>query len=737
MTLKLIFTLLIQGYSVLGISGDGPEGSEGKPTTRTYNVRFEMPAENDISEAKVREVLENPERYQEKVKDISVLRSAGVMTAEMAKFYFVVAGMNFTKCYYESDSTICNQFIESMKDPVGHIGFAIFMKANHLTVDLAQMKALKGRITPGMAGYLGLAAGMMAQTVFTDIYYHPTVKAYFDTFNIKNEKARNKAKKAAMNAMWKSFTEGSGQYFFDKIPHVAGLLGAAYLSHKTVQLLGKVLNFGGSRVVHFGHNSKKTASVIRFGKNLKNHYKLAKTGIKYVWNGTKMVRINPVVAIGSYVVETAIFLAWAPVVEDFLVGHWDRNFAINKVIDTKKALSKAVIWQKSDKVLEKAAKEFAHAMDEYRGTILHSANLTKMNYLNAIYKTTEDLNRINFYYGWLIDGMDREDESFVQNSYKFHKDNIIHEINETSDMAEAFFCGKSPKNAVFRELESHGFPLPSSYSFDYTPAEGNETHFEVMEKNRPTSTYPTGIVVKPFKVIHYNDLCDSDIKDLDGTPVNLWTTGNYDKVICPVDYDYTNKIAKWKPTKMHRLYCQLDLQHARAFVLRTGMYKGRYVREEIEETSYDVLGEIYEKVESQRDLIVLKYEKKLRTTLLKALIGKEIIVEDDERVYSQGPVQEAYWGARGRFKLGVIPSLEKEIRVYAVMRDQVRIPRISNILNKKILETAYKLKAAKDLKNYTLLPYKKRVRKNHQRALVNATEDWQKVAEMIRSFVIN
>ena len=34
------------------------------------------------------------------------------------------------------------------------------------------------------------------------------------------------------------------------------------------------------------------------------------------------------------------------------------------------------------------------------------------------------------------------------------------------------------------------------------------------------------------------------------------------------------------------------------------------------------------------------------------------------------------------------------------MRDQVRIPRIS-ILNKKILETAHKLKAAKELKNYT------------------------------------
>ena len=88
--------------------------------------------------------------------------------------------------------------------------------------------------------------------------------------------------------------------------------------------------------------------------NLKNHYKLAKTGIKYVWNGTKMVRINPVVAIGSYVVETAIFLAWVPVVEDFLVGPLTETLPLTKLL-TSKALSKAVIWQKSDSILEKAA----------------------------------------------------------------------------------------------------------------------------------------------------------------------------------------------------------------------------------------------------------------------------------------------------------------------------------------------------------------------------------------------
>ena len=96
--------------------------------------------------------------------------------------------------------------------------------------------------------------------------------------------------------------------------------------------------------------------------------------------------------------------------------------------------------------------------------------------------------------------------------------------------------------------------------------------------------------------------------------------------------------------------------HVRAHILRSGFYDGQYVREELEEHSMDVIGKIYEKVESQRDLIVLKYEKKLRHSLLTALTGKDVDIDENEQVTISGGVEEAYWGARGSFKLGVIPS---------------------------------------------------------------------------------
>ena len=71
----------------------------------------------------------------------------------------------------QSDGTLCDTFVESLKDPISHIGFAIFMKSNHMTMEMVQIIS-RGKITPGIAGYLGLASGMMAQSIFHDLYYH-------------------------------------------------------------------------------------------------------------------------------------------------------------------------------------------------------------------------------------------------------------------------------------------------------------------------------------------------------------------------------------------------------------------------------------------------------------------------------------------------------------------------------------------------------------------------------------
>ena len=102
-----------------------------------------------------------------------------------------------------------------------------------------------------------------------------------------------------------------------------------------------------------------------------------------------------------------------------------------------------------------------------------------------------------------------------------------------------------------------------------------------------------------------------------------------------------------------------------------------------------------------------------------------------------GSVDEAYWGARGSFKLGVIPSLEKEIRYYGVLKRTTGNPRIEELMNKYILQTTYKLKAAKELLIIRFNHMKEEYVRTVIVQMLIAMKIGEKVAAMIRSFVIN
>ena len=89
-------------------------------------------------EAKAHEMAlkaaQNPQAFHDGIKDITAIGPWGAMTLEMAKFYYAVAAVEFTHCIMQGDGTLCDAFVESLKDPVSHIGFAIFMKSNHMTM---------------------------------------------------------------------------------------------------------------------------------------------------------------------------------------------------------------------------------------------------------------------------------------------------------------------------------------------------------------------------------------------------------------------------------------------------------------------------------------------------------------------------------------------------------------------------------------------------------------------------
>ena len=97
-----------------------------------------------------------------------------------------------------------------------------------------------------------------------------------------------------------------------------GKFGKVITRFKTDSTTGKVL-------MEISDDMKKTrslrASSSRVAFKWVNNLKQSK---KYK-NAARILRLNPVVALGSYVVETVVFLMWAPIVEDFIVKKWDQS----------------------------------------------------------------------------------------------------------------------------------------------------------------------------------------------------------------------------------------------------------------------------------------------------------------------------------------------------------------------------------------------------------------------------
>ncbi|MBT6324969.1 MAG: hypothetical protein HOJ35_03305 [Bdellovibrionales bacterium] len=680
-----------------------------------------------VAEQQARKAVHDPEGFHNGIEDITHMNQFGAMTAEMAKFYWAVAALEFTHCFIGDDSTGCTQFIESLKDPVGHIGFALFMKTNKMTVDLSHM-ITRGKINPGMASYLGLATGMMAQSVFQDIYYHPIVKELFATSSIKDDDLRVKTRKEVLNKLWKHFRSNAGSYLFNKIPNVMGLLGAAYLSHKTVQALGHIFTKS-ERLVQFAFKPQTAETIIKFGKTLHKHRRFARSGLKFFWQGSKLVRVHPVVALGSYLVETVIFLVWAPIVEEFLVRHWDRYHATNKIEEAKENLDKAIRRGAPSHIIKMHTKSLAKGFDEYRKSIMHKAEMTKMRHMVSIQSVDAELQKKVMYYEWLASGMDMESDLYKLNELDFHDGRLIQGINEAASYAEDFFCGKSAKDAVSRSVDISGIPMPFTWDYDYN-FDKNRTYYENMRSNDGMVS-PTGVSISSFKAYHIDGLCDRDIRLLNPGK----SLGNYDKIVCPLDYDYTNHRVVWRKNITHTLFCKVDQSNARQKILSSGRLKGENIRDDIDFELNDMLGEIMEKVWSQRDLMIMRYERVIRKDLAEALTGKSAVLKYDDSLYVTGSAETTYFWS-GSIPLGYIPHLEYEMSLWVdYMTGNQSARPYYQVFREKLRETSKKKSTASDLLKYTKKSYSQRVRNVNMFQEV-PKEDWQKIIMQLREFVI-
>ena len=666
---------------------------------------------DDFSEETMRDAFDPTNQPEEKPKTLS--QKAGVITGEMAKFYMVVAGMEFTKCMYENNATLCDRFIESLKDPAGHVGFALFMMANKRVVDFARMKG----INPVFGNYLGLSAGMMANTVFIDLYNNELIKNYFKTFSISDDKQREIKRKEAFNAMYNGFKNGSLTYLFNKIPDVASLLGSAYLSGLTTKVLGKTLDLAGHNLVRFGFDQGTLKPVLKYGRKLRKQVQIARTGFKYAYQGGKLVRLNPVVKIGAYVVETSLFLAYNHLLQDIALKHWDRRNVIMELQKSARSFEELLTDGGDSKELKKRARKLFDNFDDWRNAVLYHAHKKRAEHVNAFAAADKKYNDIYNFYDWMVNdqanyGLKRwtqNQDGFRPLSNGSRQSDIIARLS-LDKMANKFFCtGVSVKKAFSRKVARWGIPSPFRKNFVMKPdPKGNTeyTHYDRVKDHK--SKYElVSYEISPIKVMSLPGICESDIRLPNGKKLGYFDTGRYKKVRCPIDFDFRNRRIIKRPRVMSRTFCNIRLNKARISIFRTRKYGDEDIYSELDKNFNKKMNELEEPHGLLRNILAVKYEKQLRKVVLEGLTGREVEIKSDDTISYEGEddwqweVPTAYWGVFGNLKLGYIPSLHMEKNFWMNYVFLARDKASKDIVYEMMDRVAIKLKDAKKLEKYT------------------------------------
>lgn len=98
-------------------------------------------------------------------------------------FFIVLAELGYQ---YPHDPLAYERFIDSLKDPAAHVGFAAFMATNHeLSFYLSQI--MKGKISRHFIPYIGMSAGMIVSSVINEMWHdkdvHRCAKSFFKDIN--------------------------------------------------------------------------------------------------------------------------------------------------------------------------------------------------------------------------------------------------------------------------------------------------------------------------------------------------------------------------------------------------------------------------------------------------------------------------------------------------------------------------------------------------------------------------
>lgn len=200
------------------------------------NVNVEIPA-IDVAEV----LAQNPETLKYKLRKplAGVTHFATQSALFNIPFFFVTVAM--VGLDSPRDPLALDRFIESLKDPAFHMGFGIFSLTNH-HVAVGMQNIIKNPGLRFLIGPVGMAAGMVAQTVFSDLWSDKNLRGC--ARSIYAPAAENSE---SCNKFWNDWilTNKISQY----TPAVMGLLSTAFAAGLLQKYGGAALNKASQAVV--------------------------------------------------------------------------------------------------------------------------------------------------------------------------------------------------------------------------------------------------------------------------------------------------------------------------------------------------------------------------------------------------------------------------------------------------------------------------------------------------------
>lgn len=619
---------------------------------------------------------------------------------EMAQFYLAMGISEYWHCSQNDNPLSCSEYLEMLSDPISHLGFTFFMMASRKVTTLG----LQSKITAPLASYLGLASGMLVQTVFEEIYRHPDMQDFLHSRYIPDPIERSERRNKAISSLYDK-TFGDKKWYVEKIPLISSLLLAAGFSPLIVKsaytinkagysLLKKVIGAEKFQKLDQFFN-KQSKGLSRFKR------RVSIKGIKVLTYKGKTTSLAPVIYLGEYLIGTITFLELHHIIDGYLSQYWSTYQGRSKLKDTladvEKNLSQSIdetdeefelsLTRKIDESKIDALKEniikLENEWDNYRLALSEKSFSIYARQINSFDKMDKSTQKIFNYYGWIARGLDRSEDEWIKNEKDWHKpsfdlfsfDSTIQEElsqEENSNLNE-MFCGRSIDEALEFKIDYSGIPIPfTKVTF---------SAYKTLRSKIGRKIKLTSYELHPYKIIDYPGTCEKDLKKRDGSPIHIINDKDIKNIdlqlsyICPIHMIEDSFVMEEKELK--KKDC-LEVQKKYRRFLISSAFNKQEVMTKIYEDFTEVLPDLLGLFKTQQ---IRRYEKSLQAKITQTLGENKNVNEFSAET-----------------KDSIIGSYQNELIYWNSLTNQY--PQLAAMISPIIETTEKELQSALSLKDY-------------------------------------